>query len=37
MFNEPSDIVPLINLLRINAGLPKVEVKSLFKGRELKS
>ena len=35
MFNEPSDIVPLINLLRTNAGLPKVEVKSLFKGREL--
>ena len=37
MFNEPSDIVPLINLLRTNAGLSKVEVKSLFKGRELKS
>ena len=37
MFNEPNDIVPLINLLRINSGLAPVDPKSLFKGRELKS
>lgn len=37
MFNEPNDIVPLINLLRVNSGLLPVDPKALFKGRELKS
>ena len=37
MFNEPVDIVPLLNLLRVNVGLPVVKSGDLFKGRILKS
>ena len=37
MFNEPVDIVPILNLLRVNVGLPPVKPGDLFQGRHLKS
>lgn len=37
MFNEPVDIVPLLNILRVNVGLKEIKAGDLFKARHLKS